>query len=721
MKPLFFFSIVAIFLVASTSHSQTQLWQQLPGPAGAYVLSLVSHPQNQSIWYAGMRGGDLYRSTNGGNSWSKLASLGSSIWAIAVDPANPNTIDFGTESQGIAQTTDGGSSWNAIGLTTNKVTTLVIDPGNHMVVYAGVEGDGVYKSTDGGITWSLATVGLSDNNIYSLAIDPTNSQILYAGGRNTLFKSQSGGLTWSSLYSPYSTINAVVIDPQNHNTLHLGTLNGTYKSTDGGSSWTATTSGLSNLYVHSLAISSSNSSVLYAGTEAGLFKSVTGAASWVLNYAPPGQTTVNAIRMNPSQLLIGCNGDGIALTTNGGSNWQTPNSGLVNMNVWKIVSDPTNPNTLYAGTEVGGVFKSTDGGTTWSLAKRLANVYALAVDPHYPLTVYAGTYGNGVYRSQDGGISWSQRNNGLSETHVWDIAIDPSNTGVLYAATNSGIFKSADSAASWVQAYGSFLEGCFSVAVNPLHPNVVYLGSGTYDGPIKMSTDGGSTWNTLGSGIAFENIYALKAIPYGSSVTVFAGGVYFGFGTYSGLYSLPEGSARWTKNIDNFYCSEITCKTSLPSEIYAASFNAGIERSTDGGASWNPISGNISYSSSNAVWVAGNSVYAGFQYAGIWRAATVTGVAQFRSELPLSSSLSQNYPNPFNPSTRIQYSVAREGIVRLSVFNILGQEVKRLVSEMKQPGQYEIEFDGKNLPSGIYFYRLEADETVITKKMLLLR
>ncbi len=86
-----------------------------------------------------------------------------------------------------------------------------------------------------------------------------------------------------------------------------------------------------------------------------------------------------------------------------------------------------------------------------------------------------------------------------------------------------------------------------------------------------------------------------------------------------------------------------------------------------------------------------------------------------------SYRLDQNYPNPFNPSTTINYSVKDAGLVRLSVFNLLGQEVQVLVNEQQIQGSYTVNFNASSLASGFYFYRLEVNDFVNTKKMLLIK
>ncbi|MCH8034452.1 MAG: T9SS type A sorting domain-containing protein [Bacteroidetes bacterium] len=90
-------------------------------------------------------------------------------------------------------------------------------------------------------------------------------------------------------------------------------------------------------------------------------------------------------------------------------------------------------------------------------------------------------------------------------------------------------------------------------------------------------------------------------------------------------------------------------------------------------------------------------------------------------EIPVSYSLSQNYPNPFNPSTLIKYSVPENGFVRLSIYNLVGEEISVLVNETVDAGFYEVAFNAANLSSGTYFYRLQAGNTIQVKKMVLLR
>ncbi|HSW55229.1 MAG TPA: T9SS type A sorting domain-containing protein, partial [Ignavibacteriaceae bacterium] len=89
--------------------------------------------------------------------------------------------------------------------------------------------------------------------------------------------------------------------------------------------------------------------------------------------------------------------------------------------------------------------------------------------------------------------------------------------------------------------------------------------------------------------------------------------------------------------------------------------------------------------------------------------------------LPVAYSLEQNYPNPFNPSTTIRYQIPKEGMVTLKVYDILGAEVATLVNEEKIAGRYEVNFNASSLASGVYIYRLNVNDYVSVKKMVLLK
>ena len=141
---------------------------------------------------------------------------------------------------------------------------------------------------------------------------------------------------------------------------------------------------------------------------------------------------------------------------------------------------------------------------------------------------------------------------------------------------------------------------------------------------------------------------------------------------------------------------------------------------------WNPVFGyNVNYSLKTDVGILSSQA---FQFKGFPNFFSRTSyylhsVNSFEEDYirPIKFYLSQNYPNPFNPSTKISWQSPVGGWQTLKVYDVLGNEVRILVNEYRTAGSYEIEFNGRNLSSGIYFYRLQAGEYVETKKMILLR
>ncbi|MBI5403805.1 MAG: T9SS type A sorting domain-containing protein [Ignavibacteriae bacterium] len=98
-----------------------------------------------------------------------------------------------------------------------------------------------------------------------------------------------------------------------------------------------------------------------------------------------------------------------------------------------------------------------------------------------------------------------------------------------------------------------------------------------------------------------------------------------------------------------------------------------------------------------------------------------SGTGTIGANTPTQYSLNQNYPNPFNPVTRINFAIPKQGLVTLKVYDVLGREVKTLVNEVKTPGNYSVDFNGTELSSGVYFYKLESNQFSDIKRMILIK
>jgi hypothetical protein len=234
--------------------------------------------------------------------WRSIGLGGGLGLSILIDPTAPSTLYAGTHNGGIFKSTDGGASWSVVntGLTNSLVFALALDPTTPTTLYTGT-GGGVFKSTDGGASWSAVNTGLTNTNVRALALDPTTPTTLYAGTwGGGVFKSTDGGAHWSAVNTGLTDtyVHALALDPTTPGTLYAGTyFDGVFKSTDGGAHWSAVNTGLTDTYVFDLALDPTTPSTVYAGTY--------GGGVFVLR-----TDKVGAFRPNDGTFYLDANGSG---------------------------------------------------------------------------------------------------------------------------------------------------------------------------------------------------------------------------------------------------------------------------------------------------------------------------------------------------------------------------------------------------------------------------
>jgi cysteine-rich repeat protein len=192
--------------------------------APSAVPALAIDPSSPSTLYATMSNSVMFKSTNGGTSWSGIDTGPYFVSALVIDPSTPTTLYAGT-SDGVFKSTDGGTSWSAPGVTNTITICLAIDPSSPSTLYAGTI-DGVFKSTDGGTSWSAMSTGLTITYVPALAIDPSTSTTLYSGTQGGgVFKSTNGGTSWDAMNTGLTDtlVNTLAIDPDTPTTLYAGT------------------------------------------------------------------------------------------------------------------------------------------------------------------------------------------------------------------------------------------------------------------------------------------------------------------------------------------------------------------------------------------------------------------------------------------------------------------------------------------------------------------
>lgn len=377
-----------------------------------------------------------------------------------------------------------------------------------------------------------------------------------------------------------------------------------------------------------------------------------------------------------------------------------------------------------AGFNVGGpkygsdslfIFRSTDNGESW--------VRQVAVKVH--LIAYVGSdvfaaHDRGLIRSTDSGASWTAADSGFVGPYRYLMSLAVSGTN-LFSGTDAGVYRSTDGGTSWAEVN----SGLTFPYVNALAVSGSNLFAGTGGGGIFVSTNNGTSWTKASTGLLEDpngcDVHALAVAGTNIFAAISGGGVFVSTNT----------GGSWSAVNDGLPYASVMSFAVSGQNLLAGTAGAGVFLSTNNGTSWQ--SANIDVDQRIIVGVNDKYVFAGtfcngmvFGPCGIglWRrplSEMITSVGLPLAELPTQFSLNQNYPNPFNPSTNIKFELPKSSVVRLSVFDMLGREVSVLVNERRNAGVYEVKFDGSNLASGVYFYRLQAGDYVASKKMLVLK
>jgi uncharacterized protein (TIGR03437 family) len=360
----------------------------------AYVAGQSDSTDFLSLNLTNVRqGSSLYRSANGGTNWVAFGNgmPAVQITVLAQDPKSPSTIYAGGR-WGIYKSTDGGGTWTQQASLGVGINNIVIDPVNTNTIYAVFDGGGVLKSVNGGASFDAPfNYPPLSSGVNTLALDPKTPSTLYAGAFEGMFKSANGGMTWQAINNGLTglgfpnppIVRSIIVDSVNPSVLFISTSRGVFKSNDAGQLWNALSlRGLS----YNLAIDPANSMIVYAGSTSGVFKTTDGGDTWVemnSGLGPTGQTVrVNAIAIDSKMtatLYASTTGFGIFKSMNGGANWLPLNNGLNNLNVLALLLDPTTSQLKLAGTNAGSdafAAKLNPTGTQWSYFRMLGGFEA---------------------------------------------------------------------------------------------------------------------------------------------------------------------------------------------------------------------------------------------------------------------------------------------------------------------------------------------------------
>jgi photosystem II stability/assembly factor-like uncharacterized protein len=623
MGTLFSFVIyycLAITLPAANLPGAERSWVR-KGPYNGAILSLAIDPQEPQTIYASTKGGGVFKSMDGASRWNAINSgLNADVRCIGISPDNPQILFAGTLNQ-LFRSTDGGNSWAMV--LSGSVTALAIDPNDPQTIYVGqgasmssgsgtgLDG-GIMKSTDSGTSWKRLTNDLLSPGVGTLAIDPSTPPTIYATINGRIVKSADGGDSWSEAGSTGSNVLTFAVDPSTPQTVYAGTEGGVYKSINGGNQWRS----LGLLYVPMLAIDPLTPQTIYACTYSSgtnpvgsLYKSTDGGNHWQIA-SLSGSYRINALAMDPSSpqtIYVGTeefltyeyqiqNGS-IFKSTDAGNNWKAVGQGPTNDVITALAIDPSSPRTIYAVGDRDGVLKSTNSGASWNRLNTGIDLPAatLAIDPSSPQTIYAG--GAGVFKSTDGGAHWPSRT--LIGKSVSAMVIDPSTPQTIYVGTlTNGLFKSTDAGNTWNSISQSLaLKSSWVLALDPVRPQTIYA-SGHIAPPamtpaIYKSTDGGNNWSSLGAISTQSSFYVHSlAIDPSAPQTIYAG-------TTDGIFKSTDGGYHWNGRNTGLpsmmeEVHSLWIDPSNPQRLYSGIRNRNsddvawgqIFKSMDGGSSW---------------------------------------------------------------------------------------------------------------------------------------
>jgi photosystem II stability/assembly factor-like uncharacterized protein len=719
MKTIFVTILFCLLVVISTINLNAQ-WRQIKGPTMASIGAMMINDSN--IFAA--TGHGVYRSTNRGMNWaiadSGLNNNGSfdnqaRCFAASTDGKGGSKIFAGTE-YGLFVSTNNGTSWTNVQLPTYQiwVESLAVNGSN---IFVGTS-DGVFLSTDYGTTWLNISSGVLQGAwVNSFVIDNNNIFVAANGG---IFLSTNNGVDWSTVFKVSTDyyIRTLAINHTLTGTyIFAGTdYSGIYLSTNNGSSWTPVNSGLFggvDVGVISFAISQDGSKI-FAGTSHGVYFSTDNGSNWNADVEGLPSAFVRYLAIDGSDIYASFTYGGVYHSTIDGSSWTVMNSGMppVHLNTFSLAMFGSD---IIVGTDYMGVFSSADKGKSWmnydSGLPFGFDIVSLAVKPTVTgYKIFAGTGGaaggKGIYLSSNNGLNWKAVTSDLNFAQIYCLTVQDSS---IYAGTDKGILLSKNDGTDWVnissQNSNQDIHCLFTSG------STIYAGT---DIGIVISTDNGKNWIVSDSGFTYPKIV--------NAILVRGTSIYAG--TTSGVYVSYNNGGNWISFNTGLTDKNIHLLATDGLNVIAAGYNSGtLFLLPANGQRWSTIVMENPIFSMNTLILNDSNVYIGYKD-GVYYSplSEIQTAVKSRTDIvPATYSLQQNYPNPFNPTTTINYSVPKSGLVKIKVYDLLGREVASLVNENKPVGNYSIEFNAGKLTSGIYFYRMESGSFSHTKKLLLVK
>ncbi len=478
--------------------------------SSGYFLAVGVNTADSTLLIGGLSSNaGIRRSTDGGVNWETVGLNSGFMKGFGCDPEHPDTMYVAMSgiSNALYRTVNGGTSWSAIGPTGSGWGVLVAPFGSAATIILSTS-EGFYMSTDYGINWDLVISGAS----YAPAVcDGVNlyAPVIELSG---VYESTDQGVSWNLNTNGIvaSFWQAGCSSSEGYLAGHNG---GIYRTSTPASEYEVSQEGISNSYIHTLSYSASTNTILTGGDGHGLWKSTDGGINWDIITPGPGNWTIYDIAPKNEDNYTGlvryiATSDGVFRSNDAGETWILV--GLSGTSISSVAFDPTNPDNAWAGTSIAGIQYTTNGGTSWTLgAGSTAGFYpdieliTLASGETRILVTFQQN-GDGVIYSDDYGVSYILSS--VPGNYLPDLAISQqlgaAPTGFL--ATDGGVYRSVDYGESWTACPGS--SGLLWSVQGSSCDNVF---AGTNGSGVKWSPDNGDTWQPLNTGIENRVVWSI--------------------------------------------------------------------------------------------------------------------------------------------------------------------------------------------------------------------
>ena len=593
-------------------------WQQTSGPQGASVLQIAVDPEMPDIVYAGLTEGGIYRSDDGGETWTPvLVKYDSYIRSIV---ATPEAVFAASHSIGLQRSDDHGLTWQEVVIDPEDRAVTVSHSPHADLLLASTHHRQVFASHDNGQTWRNVTGDITEDEISSVvAAGPQEYWLGHSNRLNGgLYHTTDGGQHWekATLPQPPDTdVFSVMVANDDPQTLYvsLGNVHNEprppehdylWKTHDGGNTWQPIRYPFDPDSGWWWFIEQSPDSAIYLSSAQQIWRSTDQGVTWQkVDFdelrAGVGTGDIKDMAVHPADpdILYIPLLNGVARSTDRGKTWSLHNEGMILTRISLLTTHPAYPSVVYAASAGGeGTFRSDDYGENWLWLNKggLPHPWAdeLVTDQADVDAIYEIVDVSDAYRSTDRGKTWSRVWPDFRYSSIYAMAIAPSNPDVVYALKNGfGIFKSENGGHDWRFLHQSGVDYTYSIAVHPQNPDIVFSGYSPKPfqdwAMVRRTLDGGYSWETVLEVPQSKGIVSIAIDPNNPEI-VYAGSI----GNEGKVFVSNDGGDRWRELNEHFNMCTVWGQPQLIADpndsdiAYIGTWLGGTWKTMDAGASW---------------------------------------------------------------------------------------------------------------------------------------